>query len=725
MVPQVLAAHSPGPDGGWHPLSAHLEATGVLAAEFGALFGSAEVCGLVGRLHDIGKADPAWQTYLAAAARGVRAERVDHKHAGAILLERLEVGTCSCVIAGHHGGMPDNTDLRSNIFGEPTPGQQAAIEYGREQFLSEWPDRNALIPARFRPSHSSDRAGWRRLELWLRMVFSALVDADWLDTEAHFRPGLRATTPPPPRLAELDERCGVRRAAAIAERERDPVASARAELFAEAMSKADQPPGWFELTAPTGSGKTITALSFALQHAAVNGLRRVITAVPFISVTEQVAGEYRKLLDADGVPVVLEHHSGVSANPQSSFAADLWARLATQNWDVPVVVTTMVQLLESLFSNRPSAARKLHNIVGSVLVLDEVQSLPWRLLEPTLDVLRELIRSYGCSVIFSTATQPPFEKIGSIDGIQREQLCHPGWFSVFDRTDAEVIPEPLSWDALAQQVVHESRNHHGQCLVVLNTIGNARELCKHLEGLPGLSHLSSRLCPAHRLEVLADMKSKLRAGQPCTLISTQLVEAGIDVDFPVGIRAFGPIPSIAQVAGRINRHGIRARGRLVLVDPAQGRTPPHEYAIGTQIARQLLLGGSDPLDPTTISVYYDRLIFATNDKFDLYQIQNEREHFNFQTVARKYRVIADDTQSVIVRYGNFDPAQDLNLPDDPKRRRARFQQLQRYTVSLRMKELEKVEHLIDKVGDGVWIWQGTYHPVYGLMGDHETEENNW
>jgi len=721
VAPPVLAAHSPGPGGNWHLLRTHLEATRRYAGAFGAQFGSAVACDLVGALHDIGKADPAWQGYLAADVAGLEAApRVDHKHAAAFLLQDWRLGTLACVVAGHHGGLPDKTDLRSALDGGPTPGQTAAIAAAVGVLgLVRPADRDAVIPPPFLPSVEND-AALRRLEMWLRFVFSALIDADRLDTEAHFRPGYRPEAAAPT-IEDLDARCGRRRAAAIAARRQDPVAAARAGMFEEVMAHAGEPRGWFELTAPTGSGKTIAALSFALRHAAVNGLHRIVAAVPFITVTEQVAGVYRELLDDSGQPpAVLEHHSGLVTESDSGGGAALWSRLAAENWDAPVIVTTTVQLLESLFHNSPTRTRKLHNLAGAVLVLDEVQSLPWRLLEPTLDVLRELVRSYGCSVVLSTATQPPFDRMGDIDGVVPRQLAGREWFESFDRTTVETMPVPLTWPAFAERVGAESDRCAGQCLVVVNTIADARELCRHLEGRPELRYLSTRLCQAHRVVVLRGVVNALRRGEPCVLVSTQLVEAGIDIDFPAAIRAFGPITAIAQVAGRVNRHGIRDSGTLVLIDPADGHVPPEEYALGTDIARQLLRAGANPLDPDTIAVYYNRLLNAASDKLDKRDIQRDRALLRFKTVARNYQLIADDTTPVLVTYGDFDP-RGLRVPDDPRERRRLLRRVQRYTVSLRARELQRAQDggLVEELSAGVLIWLGRYDHRYGLVADAE------
>lgn len=722
-LPPVLAAHSPNDRGQWHTLRDHLVGTGRRAGKFGEAFGSADGCRFVGEVHDLGKADPAWQRYLAAAAAGNKLVTVDHKHAGAFICSAWGLGTCAFVVAGHHGGIPNAADLRSKLAGGPTQGQRTAMNQVEKLGIMR-PQARTAIPPQFIPASDTDAAGKRRMEFWLRMVFSALIDADRLDTEDHFRNGSRIALQPNG-LSDLDARCDARRRTALVERQNDPVAPARTEMFEEVMSSATATPGWFELTAPTGSGKTIAALSFALRHAAANGHRRVVTAVPFISVTEQVASVYRQLLeDESGQPVVLEHHSGMTTRNESQTGGGLWSRLAAENWDARVIVTTTVQLLESLFDNRPSRTRKLHRLARSVLLLDEVQSLPWRLLEPTLEVLRELVRSYGCSVVLSTATQPPFSRIGSVDGVERRQLVGAHWFHVFDRTDADVIRDPVSWDDFAARVAAESDQHQGQCLVVLNTIADAREVCSRLVGRAGLVHLSSRLCPAHRKDALNSVLSRLRQGEPCTLVSTQVVEAGIDVDFPVAIRAYGPLPAIAQVAGRVNRHGLGQRGKLVVLDPVDGRVPPDEYKIGTQICRELMRAGANPLVTQSLETYYDRLIQATSDKLDKLQIQRERELLNFATVAERYRVIADETNPILVPYGDFDPLH-IDIPDEPVRRRALLRQLQPYTVSLRAQEVGRCEELIEERAGGLMVWCGPYDPVFGLSLDRETEALIW
>jgi CRISPR-associated endonuclease/helicase Cas3 len=496
----------------------------------------------------------------------------------------------------------------------------------------------------------------------------------------------------------------------------------------EVLASATERPGWFELTAPTGSGKTITALAFALAHASVHGMRRVVMAVPFVSVTEQVAGVYRSLLDRPGSQAVLEHHSGsTDSGGDAQSGEGLWARLATENWDAPAVVTTTVQLLESLFSNRPNKARKLHRLAGSVIIIDEVQSIPWRLLEPTVEVLRSLVRNYGCSVVLSTATQPPFHRIGDASDAQPQALVRTSWFAHFRTVEATFVAEPLTHDALASRLVAESRHTGGQGLVVLNTIADARRVAGHLAGVDGLSYLSTRLCPAHRRAVLADATRRLGGGQACVLVSTQLIEAGIDIDVPVGMRVVGPIPSIAQVAGRINRHGLRKTGRLLVVELVDGKTPPDEYRLGTTIAADLLRAERDPLDPATLEEYYDRFLDAARAKLDLHGIQDARLHRNFPKVSEAYRLIVDDTVGVVVRYAGFDPSA-LTIPSEPAARRALHRQVQPYLVSLRRPEFDSARRngtVRSLAGEWLWAWEGPYDDVFGLSPDRATEAVIW
>lgn len=727
----VLAAHSPNADGEWHLLSDHLRGTADRAGRFAEPFDSAAVGELVGRLHDVGKADPDWQAYLRRAAAGEQAERVPHKVAGAHLVNDLGRGLLAGVIEGHHGGLRWHTELHQTVLASgPTPGECAAIDQLR----------SSVAPARIdvRPpdwaisSRPDDPAAKLECELWLRMVFSALVDADYLDTEAHFHAMQAAARglPGAVGIAALAERFYDRRAAEVQARRDDPVADARGEVFAAVVAQAGAPQGWFELTAPTGSGKTITALGFALEHARAHGLRRVVTAVPFVSVTEQVAAVYRRLLDEADSPAVVEHHSGMrpgTEDQEDQIGSGLWARLATENWDAPVVVTTTVQLLESLFQNRPSKVRKLHRLARSVIVIDEAQSIPWRLLEPTLAVVRSLVRHYGCSVVLCTATQPPFHRVAPPHDVERVELLRSGPRFPAQRVRAVVDVQPASHDAVVGRALSAAEEHCGQGLVVANTIADAASMARLARGITGMEYLSTRLCPAHRRDVLRRVITRLDAGEPCLVFSTQLVEAGIDVDFPFALRIVGPLPSIVQVAGRVNRHGRHEIGRLLVAELADGKLPPDEYKIGAKITLDLLRRNHDPLASDTLEIYYDRFLDQVRDKLDALDIQGSREHLNFPRVAKDYEMIADDTVGVLVPYSDFD-AHKLQVPEHSGERRRLARILQPYVVSLRQKEFKNAlkNEQVRSVADGwLYAWSGGYDQRFGLVSEGATEAMIW
>lgn len=724
-IDTTLVAHSANEAGLWHTLADHLLGTATRATQFGAAFNSGDVAGLAGLVHDVGKADPAWQDYLRAVAAGQARGSVDHKHAGVFLTRDAGLGNLLApVIAGHHGGMPALQDSVSNLQDGPTPGQAAAL-VSAERLGIQVRDLRESVPA-FAVPKRGDEASFRATELWSRMVFSALVDADHLDTEAHFRPDRAAARGEAAPMHELLARFDEAARRAVEGRVDDPVSAARNELRREVDERAAEPRGWFELTSPTGSGKTMTGLSFALRHAEAHGLRRVVVAVPFISVTEQVAAVYRQLLDRPGSSAVVEHHSAL-ADPRDDgqLGDELASRLAVENWDAPVIVTTAVQLLESLFDNRPSRCRKLHRLARSVIVLDEVQSIPWRILEPTIEVLRSLVAHYGSSVLLTTATQPPLHLIPTANHLPRTALATPKG-AVFNRVDAAPLAAPVTLDDATEIVARLAHDHRGQLLAVLNSVADARHIARSLAGTPGLAHLSTRLCMAHRRQILQQLIQDLERGHPCILVSTQLIEAGVDIDFPAALRATGPLPSIIQTAGRVNRHGLRERSTLTVADICDGRMPPEEYALGAKLTAELMRDGVDLLAPATLATYYERFLAYSRDKLDHFDVQRARRDRNFPEVARRYRVIADETTGVLVPYGDFDPEPE-QVPDDPGERRSWARALQPFAVSLREREFKRAvsDGTAVAMAPGIWRWTGSYDPVTGLATDTTTEGTIW
>lgn len=729
-------AHSPNQSEDWHDLLAHLQATSNRAREFGAAFGGGEAAGALGLWHDLGKIHPEWQSYLhrSAANPALRGTGPEHKLAGALLASRHPaLAPFALAIAGHHGGLPPLAELKQRLADpDRVPAAEEALRLASEAIAGLDVAPGETIPP------SVMQGGRRAFEHYVRMVFSALVDADFLDTEEHFdteRAATRSTEVETPAelfdrlIADHEARFGASVDASDAERR--GVMEARREIFEECLRAADLPPGIFRLTVPTGGGKTRAGMAFALKHAARHGLRRVIVAVPFISITEQTADVYRQIFADAPAGTVLEHHSGVpdaEDEDDDARAATTWSRLATENWDAPIVVTTTVQLLESLFAHRPSHARKLHRIAGSVILLDEVQSLPPQLLQPTLDMLRDLVRHFGVTVVLSTATQPAFEVLPGFADLQATEIVpDPArFFMALQRVRYEVRTQTRqSWDEVAGWLVAEH-----QALAIVNRKKDAIALIEALDSLGrrDVLHLSTLLCGAHRRWVIAEIRRRLDAGEPCVVVSTQVVEAGVDLDFPSVYRAAGPMDAIIQAAGRCNREGRLGPqgGRVVIFDPAEGGLPLGAYRPASDQARRFLDdsedGGEVELDSLeTIERYYRGLLTLLNT--DAYGIQALRERLEYPEVAARYRLIEDDTEAVVVTsYGDAAErawvasllAEARATHGNPRRI---IRQLQPYIVSVHRREARslRARGVIEEFAPGLNEWLGEYHPVRGIV----------
>ena len=441
-------------------------------------------------------------------------------------------------------------------------------------------------------------------------------------------------------------------------------------------------------------------------------------AIPYTSITEQTSKEYRKIFGEENV---LEHHSGAAWHAQDDDRGDglSWSRLASENWDMPIVVTTNVQLLESLLGNKPSVCRKLHNIARSVVILDEVQTLPLRLLDPTLEVLRQLVERYHVTLVLCTATQPAFEAIPIFDDLPDINEIVPDTREMFRRLARVTyqLPSPgETWDW--ERVADEMRSAQ-QALAVVNTKGHARALFDSLDD-PEALFLSTHLCGAHRRNVIAEVKRRLIEREPCRLVSTQVVEAGVDIDFPLVLRAVGPLDRIVQAAGRCNREGKVDRGRMVVFRPQDTAMPPGEYRSASDITTMLISEGSfDPDDPATIDKYSRLLLqtVSTDRHVEGTTIQGFRRKLNYPKVAENYRLITDSSIPVIVRYN--DEANDLI----ERLRSSRFgnarhilRKLQPYIVSLYQNQISRVEArgLVSELLPGMMLWSGKYREKTGI-----------
>ena len=713
-------AHSANDEGNRHDLVEHLRGVAQRASKFATPFGAGDLAYLVGLWHDLGKFNPRFQSYLMDCEAGRAVRGPDHKAAGALLAARY-VNIGSMLVQGHHGGLRWRRDFETWLAEKTKElATSEAFQLAREVIPDLEPDRPISLPAYVNQDH---KAG----ELLLRLLFSALVDADFLDTETHFNPQQAEQRYSQASLQDLWQRFNSDQKRLSGHRE-DAVGQVRHCIYKACLSAADGPTGMYRLTVPTGGGKTRSAMAFALRHAIRHNLERVVVVVPFISITEQTAEVYRRIFETDrgNNPVVLEHHSAVITDDieDGDFRrGQVFTRLAAENWDARIVVTTTVQLFESLFSNLTSRTRKLHNLACSVIILDEAQALPAHLLTPILDVLQELCAHYGSTVVLSTATQPAFEAIPVFSKIDAKEIVpNPTrYFETLRRVDYEWRIDPaLKWSEVAEILQGEP-----QTLAVVNTKKDALALLDALED-PGAFHLSTMLCGAHRRDTINEIKRRLCAGESCHLVSTQVIEAGVDLDFPLVMRALGPLDGIIQAAGRCNREGnLPDRGRVVIFRPVDGRVPSGAYRTATDITTATIgKGNLDPDDPAGTREYF-RQLFETIDT-DQRQVQTAREALDYPKVAQRFRMIDENTQSVVIT--SYGPTDERQMVQDNLKRLRRgasevrvvMRRLQPYLVSVYFHQIPRLRQqgLISEVEvmEGLWEWRGEYHPVRGIGG---------
>lgn len=679
-----------------------------MAATFASRFGCSSVAWQLGWCHDAGKADPRFQTYLRAGHEGRLAPRCPHAHAGAVACYPL-VRTFALAVAGHHTGIPNVAEYRVIKENVDLRTVEAALAWLN---ANGWPSQGHVdVDQRFQTPLSAEMA--------VRMVFSCLVDADYLDTEAHFQPDVGKCRGAYRPLSWYRDRLD--RELAKFPLPVTPVSLARAEILAKCREAAGQAPGVFRLTVPTGGGKTLSGLEFALEHAVRQDLRRVIVAVPYTSIIDQTAEVYEGVF---GPEALVEHHSAADWDDFDEGQDEVTQRrkFATENWDCPLIVTTTVQLFESLLSNKPSRCRKLHNVAGSVIIVDEVQALPAKHLGPVLDVLYELVANYGCSVVLSTATQPDYSPVEQrLEGQAIEIVPdYPRHFNTLARVRYEIVQEPQSLAAIAERVRSES-----QCLVVLNSRKDALALAREVGKVEGLYHLSTLLCGHHRKRVIADVAARLKANEPVRLVSTQVVEAGVDLDFPVVMRALGPLDRIVQAAGRCNREGrLAEHGVCTVFRLAEGRSPKGEYATATAKTETFLRERPGTIaDPETMKAYTSELYRfietgSTQDASNRASIQKSRNKLAFKTVAEDFRMIDQDTVPVIVEGYAREKAPGI-IATWHDRPGGWFRRIGPFTVSVYRHELKRLERdgHVRPHESGAWLYSGHYDDTFGLSPD--------
>ena len=675
MKPFIYYAHSAQDELGnllpyehWQTLQSHSVNVGEIAAEFARVFGAQEIAYQTGQLHDLGKYSELFNQRLHGGPS------VDHATAGAkVAIERWGnvIGKLMAFcIAGHHAGLANGNGEGDN---RRTLKQRLALQFGADiPALDNFWQQEIKLPQNLSapPLKADAHHPFFSYAFFTRMLYSCLVDADYLDTEAFYlklenKASERGGYPD---LNALQHNFNQfinafrRRVAQVpaqteAEKRNAALNRLRSEILDHAVEQAAQPQGLFTLTVPTGGGKTFTSMAFALEHAKQHGMQRVIYVIPFTSIIEQNAAEFRKAFGELGEQAVLEHHSTFDDGKLQNEATKDKLRLASENWDAPIVVTTAVQFFESLFADRSSRCRKLHNIAGSVIILDEAQMLPLNILLPIMQVIKELAQNYCCSVVMCTATQPAVQaENGFYRGFENVREIAPKPTALFDklrRTTVQHIGTQTDADLLAKLA------EHPQMLVIVNNRRHARSLYDQAKHLDGTFHLTTLMCAKHRSQKLDEIRDRLKKGEPCRVIATSLIEAGVDVDFPLVMRAEAGLDSVAQAAGRCNREGKRPSENSfvwIFAPEEQWKAPP-ELAAQAAVMRLTADSFSDDLLSTqAVAAYFAELYQLKGSELDnkkILKMHNDTGQsldFPFQTIADKFRMIESHMQPLIIPF---------------------------------------------------------------------------
>ncbi len=689
----------------WQLLKTHLSDTAKKAKDFGEDAGVGDLAYTAALLHDIGKYSKAFQARLDGNGR-----KVDHATAGAREalklfnkdgLEKNLATMLSYCIAGHHTGLPDYGDATD------VDGTGTLLSRVEKKRLEDYNAYNTeidptLLVLKGRKLKTSNEAF--SVAFMTRMIFSALVDADFQDTETFMQQGEK----PRGGHTSIEELCKTFNAAMQKfDNPQGEINKKRTETLKACKEGAELDQGFFTLTIPTGGGKTLASMAFALNHAKRHGLKCVIYVIPFTSIIEQNAAVFKEHL---GETNVLEHHSNFDwkkGNNSNSDEADDETKealdklkLASENWDIPIVVTTNVQFFESLFANKSSHCRKLHNIAKTVIIFDEAQMLPREYLDPCMLAVKELVTNYGVSAVFCTATQPALNQ--RLPNVTFTELAPDpqALFDFYKRVQVKNIGKTADEDLLKKIKAYE------QALCIVNTRRHAKGLFDQLD-MDGSYHLSTLMCPTHRKAVLEDVRKRLKADKPCRVISTQVMEAGIDVDFPVGFRALAGLDSIIQAAGRVNREMKRGVSDVYVFDPETPfiKKTPIFIKQGAAFAESVIRKFEGQVDSkAAIEDYFNSLYYVQGkEAFDVKKILSCFDsgiEFEFKKAADEFRLIDNNTVAVVIPYN--EEAQ--NLIDKARNHPYPFtfaRQLQMYTVNIYEKEFEKLQSkgVIETVND--------------------------
>ncbi len=674
------------------PLIEHLKNTAEFCSEFAQCVGMSDYAKIIGLIHDIGKYSDKFQ-------RRINGENisVDHSTSGAQEAFKGKLLMAAFCIAGHHGGLPD--------LGKPYDMPDESTLLGRIKRVTEdcsaWKDEVSISEfANIVETAISDRITY---SFFLKILFSCLVDADFLDTENFMSDGkiLRDKGNNIATLLNSLEKYILKW-----KNPKGKLNLLRTQMLNECIETGKfSDENLFTLTVPTGGGKTISSMAFALNYAVRHNKKRIIYVIPYTSIIEQNAEVFRNIF---GERSILENHSNVSLDGYDE-ETKLQKLLACENWEAPVVVTTAVQFFESLFSNKPSKCRKIHNIANSVIIFDEAQMLPLDYLLPCVTLMRRLAENGNSAVVLCTATQPNLGKIFNISNnngieIKLTEICKSSEALTDDfRRTSFVFDGKQDDDELVFKL-----SEHKQVLCIVNKKAHAQKLYSLLEESEENFHLSTYMYPAHRKKTIEAIRKRLKEGKPCRVISTSLIEAGVDIDFPTVYRAISGIDSILQAGGRCNRENKREASESIVHIFDTDEVISYQQ-MNASIAREIIAEYKEKLYmPEAIKKYFDKLYYyrdidRSHKVFDKKEILKGLERLEFSSVSDKFRLIENNTKSVYISTEeNKEIISDLR---NRKYTKELFRKLQQYVINIYDYDFKKLDEAcaIEYLDDSFYI----------------------
>lgn len=715
----TFIAHSANIYGETQSLKEHGLGVGELMKQFALSDSFTDMYEFCGLIHDLGKYSDDFQRYIAGSAF-----KTNHSIYGALFASNNHLLEIAFPIYGHHAGLPDGP-----IMYQKLKALQKSEKKTYDSICESW---HSDIGHRFiLPKDNSflKIPNVLQQELFVRMLYSALVDADSLDTERHFdlkKYQQRKTHPLDANylLGKLQQK--LNEFGNDPEKNKLDINILRNEVRSYAESKAAMPQGCFSLTLPTGLGKTICSINWALHHACTHkNIKRIILVLPFISIIDQTSEVLKSIFNDKENDYVLEHHSNIIYENDENNEDYNPQQLAIENWDYPIIVTTSVQFFESLFSNKRSMCRKLHNIQDSIIIFDEIQTLPLNITEPTLTMLDNLQQLCRCSILFCTATQPDFETRDGFSGIDHIESLVENPKLVFEQTRRVIFHPVKDYDGISiSELANMVHNTHQSALVVFNTKKKARIFFDEIKSLSAYKsfHLSTSMCPFHRKEIIKKIRRALQNNEYIIVSSTQLIEAGVDMDFPTVYRELAPLESIIQSAGRCNREGRmcdmkgnKKSGDVFLFSLIEHGQPSREYHSFSEFANLLYKGNETRLYTHDFYSYYYRKLVRTIANTDEFGITRDRKKLLYQTISEKYKIIKDKTQAIFV-YTYNDDSQKIysQIKDLDYLTKQELQHVSQYCVQVYDGFLKANRSFCNLEKCGILVWYGKYSEEYGL-----------